>query len=70
MKVSNILKQARKLDFSTESEYYDYLIDSYYNGNFEQCKGLFKALKSDEQKQLLSYAYDFSACYMFYFDLL
>lgn len=32
--MSNLLKLAQALDFKTESEYFDYMVESHINGNF------------------------------------
>jgi len=69
-----LIKLAKQLDFSSENEYFDYCIDSWFNGNFSQCNKLFKALTKTQRKQLINYIRD---CYdyrhqveTFYFNLL
>ena len=67
---------AKELDFCTEIEYFDYCINCYYNGNFEQSKDLFKAMKKQDRKNLILYiagCYDIpesKAVYKFYFNLI
>jgi hypothetical protein len=46
---------AKRLDFKSEGEYFDYCIDSYTNGNFRQCEELFNAMKKEDQKAFLNY---------------
>lgn len=43
-KQTHIEKLAQALDFRTESEYFEYCIERYINGNFTQCKELFTIL--------------------------
>lgn len=69
-----LIKLAKRLDFSTETEYFDYCINSWFNGNFTQCKELFKAMNKEDRKGLISYI---KGCYdnrheveAFYFNLL
>ncbi len=69
----SILSLAKELDFSTESEYFQYCIDSYINGNKTQCKELFFRMAIDGQKQLLRFLLDDAQqkeIYNFYFNLL
>jgi len=69
----SILSLAKELDFSTESEYFQYCIDSYINGNKTQCKELFSRMAIDGQKQLLRFLLDDAQqkeIYNFYFNLL
>jgi nucleoid-associated protein YejK len=35
-------KLVKGMEFTTESEYYEYCVDSYLNGNLSQCERLFK----------------------------
>ena len=50
-----LITLAKELDFSTESEYFDYLIDSHINGNFSQCRKLFAEMRKEDQKKLVRY---------------
>ena len=68
-----LITLAKELDFSNESEYFNYLIDSYINGQYAQCKRLLKAMKKADQKYFLKYFECYSTnkeIYNFYFDLL
>lgn len=68
-----LLNLAKSYDFETETDYFDYLINSHINGNFTQCKDLFKKLTKDQKKQALNYisgCYDDKTIYNFYFNLL
>jgi len=69
-----LLTLAKQLEFSTEIEYFDYCITSWQNGNFSQCKELFKAMTKKDKKGLIDYI---KGCYdyrheveLFYFNLL
>ena len=71
-----LITLAKKLDFTTEEDYFNYCRDSYVNGNFSQCKDLFKAMTREDRKRLVYYlrtdekeSVDQKA-YEFYFDLL
>ena len=50
-----LIKLAKELDFNNEVEYFDYCIDSHINGNFIQCKRLFKDMKKEDRKLFISY---------------
>ena len=50
-----LIKLAKELDFNNEMEYFDYCIDSHINGDFTQCKDLFKAMKKEDRKLFISY---------------
>ena len=50
-----LITLAKKLDFTTETEYFDYCINSWYNGNFTQCQELFKAMSKNDRKELIKY---------------
>ena len=71
-----LLTLSKKLGFTTEWEYFDYCLNSYKNGNFSQCKELFKAMTKADKKRLVSYLREtFSDSYVqevteFYFNLL
>jgi hypothetical protein len=53
-----LLTLAKRLDFTTETEYFDYCVQSYINGNNSQCKELFKAMTKDDRHNLISYIRD------------
>ena len=69
-----LITLAKGLDFTNGFEYFDYLIDSHYNGQFSQCKELFNAMRKDDQKHFLNYAnvefHNTPEIYNFYFNLL
>ena len=69
-----LLTLAKKLDFSSENEYFDYCVDSWFNGQLGQCKSLFKAMTKSDQKRLIQYikgCYDYThEVEKFYFNLL
>ena len=44
MAKKKLLTLAKELEFTTEQEYFEYLIDSYINGCFSQCKNLFNEM--------------------------
>ena len=70
---------AKELDFTSPYQCFDYMVDSYINGNFSQCKNLFSALKKEDKKDALIYikntynmgcnSVDLEA-YNFYFNLI
>jgi len=64
---------AKELEFNTENEYFDYMIDSHVNGNFTQCRNLFNAMKKEDRKIFIMYISDreeLKAIRNFYFELL
>ena len=66
-------KLAESLDFRTKEEYFDYCITSYINGNFSQCKRLFKDLTPKGRKALCIHISEQGSekeIYNFYFNLL
>jgi len=69
-----LLTLAKKLDFTQETEYFDYCINSWFNGNFIQCRELFKAMTKTDRKRLVEYirgCYDYRhEVEIFYFNLL
>jgi hypothetical protein len=46
---------AKELDFNTGIEYYDYMIDSHINGQPQQCKELFAAMKREDKAGFINY---------------
>jgi hypothetical protein len=69
-----LLTLAKKLDFTQETEYFDYCINSWFNGNFSQCKELFKAMAKTDRQHLITYirgCYDYQhEVLTFYINLL
>ena len=49
-----LINIAKSYDFNSESEFYDYLIDSHLNGNFTQCRRLFAEMKREDQKYFVT----------------
>lgn len=77
--MKTVTKLAKDLDFTAPYEYYEYMVESYINGNFSQCKHLFQALTKEDKKDSLVYiktTYNMSAnnidreVYDYYFNLL
>lgn len=50
-----LLTLAKGLDFETESDYFEYCIDSHINGNFTQCERLFEDMRQQDKKVFLNY---------------
>lgn len=46
---------ANELDFSHTSDYWNYIVDSYINGQFNQCKNLFNAMRKKDQKLFMNW---------------
>ena len=68
-----LITLAKELDFTTETEYFDYLIESYINGQFTQCRNLFNAMKKEDKKEFIKYvdnSYTEKDIKDFYFNLL
>jgi hypothetical protein len=69
-----LLTLAKQLEFKTEIEYFDYCINSWFNGNFSQCKDLFNAMTKKDRKSLIQYidgCYDYKhAVSSFYSNML
>jgi len=73
MAKKKLITLTKELDFTTETEYFDYMIDTHINGQFTQCRNLFNEMKLVDQKRLISYISTYSKLhdvYVFYFDLL
>jgi hypothetical protein len=67
------LQAAKRLDFNTETEFFDYLIDSHINGQPTQCRELFAELKRKDRKnavQFIAKNYSNESIYNFYFNQL
>jgi len=70
-----LITLAKELDFNSETEYFDYLIESHVNGQFSQCRRLFSEMKKEDQKTFVRHItqHDFDGIgevYDFYFNLL
>jgi hypothetical protein len=74
MAKKKLITLAKELDFTTEQEYFEYMIDSYVNGCFSQCKNLFNEMSKADQKQFLLYMRNENdtlvRIYDYYFNLL
>ena len=49
----NNLKLAKSYDFETLNEYLDYIVDSYHNGQKQQCKELHSQLDTEGKADFL-----------------
>jgi len=68
-----LITLAKELDFTTETEYFDYLIESHINGQFTQCRNLFNTMKKEDKKEFIKYvdnSYTEKDIKDFYFNLL
>ena len=44
---------AKEYDFETKEDYFNYIVESLINGQRQQVKNLFNAMKKDDQKEFL-----------------
>lgn len=72
-----LLQLAKSYDFNFETDFFDYCIDSFLNGQYEQAELLFKEMDKLGRKCLLIYINDMTILpadkrnlYNFYFNLL
>jgi len=67
-----LISLAKELDFNSETDYFNYLIDSHINGNFRQCQRLFSEMRKGDQKHFLLYCSEpgLEKIYRFYFGQL
>ena len=56
MQKKEVLTLAEELDFTEEFEYFDYIIESLINGQRQQVRDLYAAMKIGGQLQFLKYA--------------
>jgi hypothetical protein len=72
MAKKKLITLAREMERETESEYFDYLISSFYNGGLSQCRRLFNEMKKSDQKAFVTYCKDNEYFHVFdyYFNLL
>lgn len=71
MAKKKLITLAKELEFETELEYFQYIFDSYFNGNLSQCKRLFAEMKREDQKSFVSYCKGFNwMAYECFFKLL
>lgn len=52
MKLSKLIKQN---DCTTETEFFDYMVATYVNGNKADCKMLFSKMKIADKKHFVTY---------------
>jgi len=52
--MKTLLSLAKKLDFTSESEYFEYIIQSYYNGQLTQARELFIKMAKQDKKTFLN----------------
>ena len=50
---THLLNLAEELDFKTEIQYFDYIVESYINGQKQQVAKLFEAMLAVDQKEFL-----------------
>lgn len=50
-----LINLAKELDFETEEEYFEYMIDSWHNGQLQQCKTLMKDMCYNDRVKAMSY---------------
>jgi len=55
-----LINLAKELDFETEIEYFDYIINSYINGQKTQTRALYKAMKEVDKLEFLVYLKEYS----------
>ncbi len=72
--MTKLITLAKRLDFQSETDYFDYCINTWFNGQFQQCRDLFFAMTKKDRKDLIKYI---QGCYdhkheveTFYFNLL
>jgi hypothetical protein len=55
-----LINLAKELDFESQHEYYDYIIDSMTNGQRQQARNLYRDLLKDDKERFLIYLSHFS----------
>jgi len=53
MSKKKLLTLAKELDFTAEWQYYQYIIDSWYNGQKQQVLQLYKQMKKEDKKEFI-----------------
>lgn len=69
MAKKKLITLAKELDFNFEYEYFNYMVDTYINGQFSSCRTLFSEMKKEDQKSFIYQINDLEAR-EFYFKLL
>ena len=54
MSKKKLLTLAKELDFTAEWQYYQYIIDSWYNGQKTQALKLYNQMKKEDRKEFLN----------------
>jgi hypothetical protein len=74
MAKKKLITLAKELDFTTEQQYFEYMIDTHINGQFSQCRNLFNEMSMADKKDFLLYMRNNSdqlaSIYDYYFNLL
>ena len=52
------LKTIKDYEFENIEDYYDYVLGSYINGNYGQCRELIKKLSKEQKKDCYEYLQD------------
>jgi len=50
-----LITLAKELDFNTEVEYFNYIVDSYINGQKQQVNELFNDMRKDDKRDFLEH---------------
>ena len=61
-----LINLAKSYDFETKTEFFDYIIDSFYNGN-GQAKKIFIEMNKEDQRRFISYLENINFEYIFKF---
>jgi len=59
---------AKEFDFNYISDYYEYIIESYINGNFSQVRKLFLNIKKSQRELFISYLLNNKESYPDYWE--
>ena len=52
---SNHKQLAKEYDFNHPTDYFNYIVESNINGQFEQVKNLFDAMTSNSKREFMTY---------------
>ena len=61
-----LINLAKSYDFETETEFFGYIVDSFYIGN-GQARNLFLEMNKENQRKFVSYLKDIDFEYMYKF---
>jgi hypothetical protein len=57
--MAHLQKLAKSYDFESEYEFFDYIIDSYYNGHRSQVRELYQEIRyNDDKAQFVDYLHE------------